>query len=175
VSAAASVATLLVGAGYGVRVLADEVEVPWTGRDAGHGTGELMDRLAVVALGGPHELRHAHAVLARSGGDGLVVSLLGEVDEGNVAPVAALPRRGATGLAMVLRTTTWAQLPPRRAAELEAARERSVLTLDRAGWSVVCPEASQSVPDAWRALVERQGARDGTSPLGPAPLTGAPR
>lgn len=166
VSAAASIATLLVDAGYGVRVLADDVDMPWTGRDVGSGSGAILDRLAVVELGGPHELRHAAALLARSGGDGLVVSLLGEVDADEVTGVATLPRRGTTGLAMVLRTTTWVPLPARRTAELEGARGRSLLALQRGGWSVVSPEARDSVPDAWRRLVELHAARSAadTSP-----------
>lgn len=159
VSAAASVATLLAESGYGVRVLTDDVEAPWTGRDAQHGVGDLLDRLATVTQGGPHELRHAHRALTRSGGDGLVVSILGEVDVEDVEPVAALPRRGAAGLAMLLRTTTWATLPPRRRSEIDAARERSAVVLDRAGWSVVCPQAVSTVPDAWRLLVERHATR----------------
>lgn len=166
VSAAASVSTLLVDAGYGVRILADDVETPWTGRDHGHGAA-LLDQLAVVSTGGPHELRHASALLARAGGDGLVVAVLGEVDTEDVAPVAALPRRGVTGVALLLRTTTWASLPPRRAAELQAARDRTALVLDRAGWSVVEVGSDESVPSAWRRLVERHGVGGG-SPSGRA-------
>ena len=159
ISAAASIATSLVESGYGVRVVTDDVPVPWTGRESGQGTGELLDRLAVLDLGGPHELRHAHGLLARTGGDGLVVSILGEIEEGDVAPVAALPRRGVTGLAMLLRTTTWATIPARRRAELEASRERSGVVLDGAGWTVVSPEARDSVPEAWAQLLDRHTAR----------------
>lgn len=173
VSAAASVASLLAASGYGVRVLTDDVETPWTGRDAEHGVGELLDRLATVQTGGPHELRHAHRALARGGGDGLVVSILGEVDSGDVDPVAALTRRGAAGLALLLRTTTWTTLPPRRRAEVDAARERSALTLDRAGWSVVTPGVTTSVQDAWLGLVEQHATRRGSGRLSGSP--GAPR
>jgi uncharacterized protein (DUF58 family) len=173
VSAAASIATLLVDAGYGVRVLSDDIDVPWTGREVGQGSGALLDRLAVVGLGDPHELRRASALLARTGGDGLVVSLLGEVDVDDVAGVAALPRRGVTGLAMLLRTTTWAALPPRRAAELEAGRSRAAAALRHGGWSVASPEATDGVPAAWRRLVEVHAARAAPGPAAMGPV-GAP-
>ncbi|MFP5336238.1 MAG: DUF58 domain-containing protein [Actinomycetes bacterium] len=162
VSAAASVATLLAESGYGVRVLTDDVEAPWTGRDAQHGVGALMDRLATLQPGGPHDLREAHRALTRTGGDGLVVGILGEVDTADVQPVAALPRRGAAGLAFLLHTTSWvSSLPPRRRAEIDEARRRSALTLDRAGWGVVTPNATTTIPDGWRLLVERQATRAG--------------
>ena len=176
VSAAASIATSLVESGFGVRVLTDDVPAPWTGRESGHGTGELLDRLAVVDLGGPHELRHAQGQLIRSGGDGLVITILGEVDEPDVVPVAALPRRGVTGLAMLLRTTTWTTIPTRRRGQLEAARERCSVVLDGAGWGVVSPEARDAVPEAWARLLDRAAAREGTSNLrAPAPQVVAER
>ena len=172
ISAAASIAASLVESGYGVRILTDDVPVPWTGRESGQGTGELLDRLAVLDLGGPHELRNASGLLARTGGDGVVVTILGEVDEDDLVPVAALPRRGVTGLALLLRTTTWATIPGRRRGELEAARERTAVVLDGAGWSVVSPEARDSVPDAWARLLDRHAARDGTG-VGRRLATGA--
>jgi uncharacterized protein (DUF58 family) len=161
VSAVASVATLLVSSGYGVRVVTDDVDTAWTGRDQGHGAGAVLDQLAVLDLGGPHDLRHAGGLLARRGGDGRVVAVLGEVDTEDVGPIAALSRRGVTGVAMLLRTTTWATLPPRRAAELGRARRRAELVLANAGWSVVTAEASESVPQAWRRLVDQHAAAGG--------------
>jgi uncharacterized protein (DUF58 family) len=161
ISAVASVATLLVTSGYGVRVVSDDVDTAWTGRDAGSGAGAVLDQLAVMDVGGPHELRHAGGLLARHGGDGLVVAVLGEVDAEDVAGVAALPRRGVTGVAVLLRTTGWATIPSRRAAELEQARRRTALVLANAGWSVVTAEASDTVPQVWRRLVDQHAASGG--------------
>ena len=162
VSAAASVSTLLVDGGYGVRILSDDVETTWTGREHSTGAGQLLDQLATVPTGGPHELRHGAGLLARAGGDGLVVALLGEVDVPDVHAFAALARRGVTGIAMMLVTTTWAMLPPRRAAEIDAARRRVVAVLAQAEWSVVEVDASSSVPAAWSRLVAQHGAHHGT-------------
>ncbi len=172
VSAAASVGSQLVTGGYGVRVVTDDVDVPWTGSDLGTGTGGLLDQLATLRPGGPQSLRDAARVVGAAGGDGVVVAVLGEVDADDVAALAALPRRGSLGVALLLRTTTWATLPPRRAAETEAARERAVLLLRRAGWSVVTVERGTSVPAAWRQVVDRVAARGGSA--GGRALDGVP-
>ena len=162
VSAAASISSLLVDSGYGVRILSDDVETSWTGREHSTGTGQLLDQLATVPAGGPHDLRHASGLLARAGGDGLVVALLGEVDVPDVHAFAALTRRGVTGVAVLLVTTTWAMLPPRRASGIDAARQRVVAVLDQAGWSVVQVRASDTVPDSWTRLVSHHHAHRGT-------------
>jgi uncharacterized protein (DUF58 family) len=155
VSATASVASLLVGSGYGVRVLTDDMDRHWVGRHGAHGHGELLDQLAVIQPGGPRQLQGATTTLGRGGGDGLVVLLLGEVDADDLARVVTLPRRGVTGLAVLLRTTSWVPLPTRRAGELEAARVRTQQALERAGWQVATAEAGDAVPVIWQRLVER--------------------
>lgn len=158
VQAAASAGSVLVGEGYGVRLVTDDADTPRTGRDLGAGAGTLLDQLAVLAPGGPQVLRQATDALARAGGDGLVVAVLGEVGEADVHALAALPRRGATGVAVLLRTTAWAALPPRRKAQTDAARERAALVLDRAGWAVVQAGPRDGVPAVWRAAVDRVAA-----------------
>jgi uncharacterized protein (DUF58 family) len=166
VSAAASACALLVDVGYGVRILSDEVETTWTGREHSTGIGQLLDQLAMVTLGGPHELRNANGLLVRAGGDGLVVAVLGEVGAADVHGIAALPRRGVTGVALLLETTTWASLPPRRAAEISADREQARRLLDLAGWSVVTVTSRESVPAAWARLVTQHAALAGASKAG---------
>jgi uncharacterized protein (DUF58 family) len=166
VSGAASVCALLVESGYGVRILSDDVDNTWTGREHSTGTGQLLDQLAMVTTGGPHELRDANGLLVRAGGDGLVVALLGEVGPGDVHGIAALPRRGVTGVAIVLETTTWAALPPRRAAQISADREQAVRVLDQAGWSVVTVSSRESVPAAWSRIVTKTAVVAGTAKAG---------
>jgi uncharacterized protein (DUF58 family) len=169
VSAAASVCALLVHGGFGVRILSDDVDTRWTGREHSTGAGQLLDQLAMVGTGGPHELRDASGLLVRAGGDGLVVALLGEVGADDVHPIAALPRRGVTGVAFLLATTTWSTLPPRRAAEINADRARAARVLEQAGWSVVEVTSSEPVGAAWARLVAR------TAALASAPKAGARR
>lgn len=158
VSAAASVCHLLVQAGYGVRMISDDLEIGWTGREHAGGVGPLLDRLAVMDLGGPRELSAATSLLTRAGGDGLVVAVLGEVDTGDVHPLAALSRRGTVGLALVLRTTGWAMLPPRRAGQIDTAREEAIGRLEVGGWSAVEVGAPISVTRAWDGLIARHQA-----------------
>ena len=166
VSAAASVCHLLVDAGYGVRLVSDDLETGWTGREHVGGVGALLDRLAVIELGGPGELPAATSLLARAGGDGLVVALLGEVGPGEAHPLAALAKQGTTGVALVLRTTSWAVLPPRRAGEIDTARDKAVGTLEVGGWSCIEVDARTSVPHAWEQLVARHAARQSSGVAG---------
>lgn len=166
VSAAASVCALLVESGYGVRILSDEVDMPWTGREHSTGTGQLLDQLAMVGQGGPHELRNACGQLVRAGGDGLVVAVLGEVAAADVHGIAALPRRGVTGVALLLETTSWAALPPRRAAEVSSNREQAGRVLDQAGWTVVSATSRDTVTAAWARLVARSAVLASTSKAG---------
>ncbi|GAB2683286.1 DUF58 domain-containing protein [Thalassiella azotivora] len=169
VSAVASVAALLVDGGYGVRVLTDDVDTTWTGREHATGVGQVLDQLAMVTTGGPHELGAAVGNLVRAGGDGLVVAVLGEVGSRDVHALAGLARRGVTGVALVLETTTWAALPPRRASEITADRQAAVRALDGAGWAVVTVPARTTVTAAWSRAVARVAA--GSS----APAAGAGR
>jgi len=162
VSAAASISTLLVDSAYGVRILSDEVETSWAGRETSTGAGHLLDQLATVPVGGPHELRHASGVLARAGGDGLVVALLGEVDVPDVHAFAAMTRRGVAGVALLLATTSWAMLPPRRAAEIDDARRRVQAVLDQAGWSVIEVGVSDQVSESWTRVAMHHQVHRGT-------------
>ncbi|HEX5510982.1 MAG TPA: DUF58 domain-containing protein [Actinomycetales bacterium] len=161
VSAAASACALLVEAGYGVRILSDEVDTTWTGREHATGSGELLDQLAMVDTGGPNELRDATAQLMRAGGDGLVIALLGEITPADAHLLATLPRRGVTGVAIMLDTTTWAALPRRRAAEITGHREQAARTLDHGGWTVVTTTARESISAAWARMVSRAAVLSG--------------
>jgi hypothetical protein len=144
-------------------MITDDLEISWTGREHAGGVGPLLDRLAVMSLGGPSELSAATSLLTRAGGDGLVVAVLGEVDTEDVHPLAALSRRGTVGLALVLRTTSWAMLPPRRAGEIDTAREEAIGRLEVGGWSAVEVGARTSVTRAWDGLVARHQAGRRTS------------
>ncbi len=163
ISAAASVCHLLVEAGYGVRMISDDLETGWTGREHAGGVGPLLDRLAVMDLAGPRELSAATGLLTRAGGDGLVVAVLGEVDAADVHPLAALSRQGTVGLALLLKTTDWAMLPPRRAAQIDAARGDAIGRLEVGGWSAVEVDGRSTVTRAWDSLVARhQAGRSGS-------------
>jgi uncharacterized protein (DUF58 family) len=167
VSAAASAAVHLSGQRYGVRLLLDDSPASWTGPYSGDGAGELLDELAVVTWAGPQVLSGAVTALTRTGGDGLVVAVLGEVGEDEVTPLARLGRQGARGVAILLRTTQWAPLPQRRAAELDEGRERAAAVLRSAGWAVAEAGPRETISEVWLrgAGTADPGARPRLAPL----------
>lgn len=161
VSAAASVAVHLSAQGYGVRVLLDGTATSWTppGTSSGaFGAGVLLDTFAVVGLADPTCLRDAVRVLASDGGDGLVVAVLGEVDEESARTLALTTRSGGRGVAICLQTTQWTPLPPGRAAQIDAQRAEAMRLFDAAGWLVTQAAPTQSVPSVWAALTQPIGA-----------------
>jgi uncharacterized protein (DUF58 family) len=155
VSAAASVAVLLAGHGYGVRILTDSRPAAWTSPGPGQarGSGSLLDMLAVLRPTEHRSLDDAIRVLSRGGGDGLVVAVLGETDVATARALAHGSRGGGRGIAMVLRTTAWAQLPPGRAATIDTARREALRLLDAGGWLVGEASPDQSVTQVWEGIV----------------------
>jgi hypothetical protein len=97
----------------------------------------------------------------RAGGDGLVIALLGEITPADAHLLATLPRRGVSGVAFRLDTTTWAALPRRRAAEITSHREQAARTLDHGGWTVVTTTARESISAAWARMVSRAAVLSG--------------
>ncbi len=167
VSAAASVCHLLVDAGYGVRLVSDDLETGWTGREHVGGVGALLDRLAVIELGGPGELPAATSLLARAGGDGLVVALLGEIGPGRGAPAGGAGQAGhhrrRPGAAHDVVGRAAARAAPARSTP--RGRRRSG-TLEVGGWSCIEVDARTSVPHAWEQLVARHAARQSSGVAG---------
>jgi uncharacterized protein (DUF58 family) len=153
VSAAASVAVSLAGQRYGVRLLVNDHPEPWTTPFSADSGGQLLDRFAVIEPGGPGDLPGAVAALARTGGDGLVVAVLGEVDGNLATALARLARRDTRGIALLLRTTAWAELPERRAAELDAERAHAAGVLVAGGWAVTECAPGDSPATAWARIV----------------------
>jgi uncharacterized protein (DUF58 family) len=169
ISVAASVAVSLAGQRYGVRLVRDERPAAWTSPYSGEGASQLLDELAVAERGGPQVLAGALSVLARTGGDGLVVAVLGEVDDQIAAALLRTCGRGSRGVALFARTTGWSALPPARAGELDAARARAMAALRSAGWSVAEAGPGDAVPLVWARALGVPVAVD----LGP-PAAGTP-
>ncbi|MFN0284795.1 MAG: DUF58 domain-containing protein [Kineosporiaceae bacterium] len=161
VSAAASVAVHLANQRYGVRLVSDERPAGWTGPYSGDGAGQLLDELAVVGFGEPRDLTGAITAMARTGGDGLVVAVLGEIGEDEAIALARTGRQAGRGIAVLLRTTVWGPLPPRRAAELDDERARAAAILRSGGWVVTEAGPDETVRQAWdRVATARPGTPD---------------
>jgi len=149
VSAAASVATYLSGQRYGLRLLRDDHSAGWSAPGDPEGAGRILDDLAVMRLGGPTELTDAVTALTRSGGDGMVVAVLGEAPQDDVRALAMLTR-GTRGVAILLRTSQWSgNLPEKRIGKLDHVRDENMRMLRAAGWAVAEAGAGDSIPDVW--------------------------
>jgi hypothetical protein len=140
-----------------VRLLTDDTTAGWTTASTTEGAGAVLDDLAVVRLAGPGALADAVTTLTRTGGDGMVVAILGEAGQGEVEALATLGRRGARCIAILLRTPEWsAGTPERRLDKLEQMREHNLGTLRAAGWSVAEGGAGDTVPEVWSRATEAQ-------------------
>jgi uncharacterized protein (DUF58 family) len=154
VSCAASVGVHLMERGYQVRLLTDTGQaVP--GPNGGVNTvseasGMLLDALALVDLSEGPSLSRAEEAL-RLGGEGLLVAVLGALDEEQTARLARLRRRTGTAVLLLIDTETWAGLrllaPDTGGAEIRAR----IRQLREAGWTVLPVRAGDSLPDLWRA------------------------
>ncbi len=170
VSAAASAAVHLASHGYGVRILQDEQDAAWSARGSGEGVGSLLDQLAVVNPGGPDLLSDAVTGLSRAGGDGLVVAVLGECEEADVRALARMGQQGTRGVAILLRTTAWAALPPRRTGEIDQHRDAAAGLLSAGGWVVTTAGTEETVTTVWRRIaLGHAPLRSWTTPTADAP------
>jgi hypothetical protein len=141
--------------GYAVRLLTDtglsvpEAGTGETGGSVSETSGLLLDTLAVVQLSEGAGLSRAEDVL-RLGGEGLVVAVLGALDEQQVAQLGRLRRRTGAAVAFLLDTGTWTGLrhvlPTVQAADVDT-QER---LLREAGWTVLRVRAGDSAAALWR-------------------------
>lgn len=154
VGCAASVGSHLIERGYQTRLLTDTgLSVPGTGL-GGSGSlsesvGLLLDSLAVVEHSDGGGLARAEDVL-RLGGEGLLVAILGSLDEEQVASLGRLRRRAGAAVAFVLDTGTWAGLRRIFPEAEDSAADRQLRLLREAGWTVLPAQAGDSVPELWR-------------------------
>jgi len=171
VGAAASIGLHLLERGYGVRLLTDTGDaVTGTGGSslggaAAEAAGLLLDALATVQLSESQGLLRAEEVL-RLGGEGLVVALLGALDDEQLAELSRLRRRTATAVAILLDSATWSPtrgagpagssgLAPAGARPAAGPRstdstEEQQRLLREAGWMVLTARSGDSLPDLWQ-------------------------
>jgi uncharacterized protein (DUF58 family) len=149
VSAAASIAHHLVGLGYIVRLIDGPGHHDWSD-PAGGGDGPLLDQLAVVEPGSSAVLAEGlnHARASQRGG--LVVAVLGDMDDDTAEDVARLRRQGTSCVAIVLDTRSFDLGAPAEAPNPGHARAGVILR--NAGWAVAEARSGDAMPDVWERL-----------------------
>ncbi|MFF2631114.1 DUF58 domain-containing protein [Kitasatospora griseola] len=160
VSAAASISVDLVQRGYQTRLLTD------TGRaHPQHGAntttaetvGVLLDALAVVEHSDGGGLNRAEEVL-RLGGEGLLVAIVGDLDEDQTERLARLRRRAGGAVALLLDTGTWSGLRHLFPDSADEQADTAIGRLRAAGWTVLPVRAGDSLPALWRAADRTQNS-----------------
>jgi uncharacterized protein (DUF58 family) len=162
VSAASSVAVHFAGMKHGVRMVLDGRPTTWSNPHSGEAAGELLERMAVVQLGDDTALDAGIALLRRSGGDGVVVAVLGDVNQETAQQLAHLGHDGMPGVIMLLRTEEWSTATVRASRDKE--RQTAVAVLRDAGWAVAEAGSDQNVTDVWKVATGLADAAAG--PLG---------
>ncbi|MDH6110014.1 uncharacterized protein (DUF58 family) [Kitasatospora sp. MAP12-15] len=154
VSCAASVGTHLLERGYQTRLLADTGAALSNSGMVGAGSvsesiGLLLDSLAVLEHSEGGGLAPAEEVL-RLGGEGLLVAILGSLDEEQLAGLGRLRRRAGAAVAFVLDTGSWTGLRAAFPDGADSETDRALRLLRQAGWTVLPVRAGDSLPDIWR-------------------------
>ncbi|MGQ0623148.1 MAG: DUF58 domain-containing protein [Sporichthyaceae bacterium] len=164
ISAAASLSVHLIRRGFSLRVVTD------TGQGmAGMSTGVLspvpdvegllLDALAMLTPSATPSLVGAARELGRTGGDSLLVALLGELSPADAESMARRRPGTTTAIALLQRTSTWrargaqtdARAEKRHRAPPAADREfdRCVALLRNGGWRVMEVHAGDELPELW--------------------------
>ncbi|MFG2698103.1 DUF58 domain-containing protein [Kitasatospora sp. NPDC048407] len=161
VSCAASVTVDLVQRGYQTRLLTDTGRAhPQHGASAttaAESVGVLLDALAVVEHSDGTGLARAEEVL-RLGGEGLLVAIVGDLDDEQIERLSRLRRRVGGAVALLLDTGTWAGLRHLFPDASDEQTDSAVGRLRAAGWTVLPVRAGDSLPALWRAADRAQNS-----------------
>ena len=149
VTAAASVAHHLVGLGYVVRLVDGPDQHPWSD-PAADGDGPVLDQLAVLEAGNLGCLAAGIGLARASQRGGLLVAIVGRLDDQTTEELARLRRQGTSCVALVLDTPTFGPGPV--SASYGAEHDRAATILRQAGWAVAGARSGDSVPQAWERL-----------------------
>ncbi len=158
VSAAASVAIHLAGAGYSIRLLG-EAGIDLAAKAGGNAGPVMLDQLASVTQTGEQSLAPVVEALRRNTGEGLVVAVLGCLDFDD-AYLLSRARGGSTlGIAILIDSASWVGLPERHRAEAEREYIASARLLSASGWRVLEAHHGTSLPALWSQAPIRPNER----------------
>jgi|tagenome__1003787_1003787.scaffolds.fasta_scaffold20969886_2 uncharacterized protein (DUF58 family) len=154
VSAVASVAAHLVERGYAVRLVDGSGDIqhaatPWA-HDA-HDRGDVaasavLDALATVEPAGSLELQRAVRAASHAATGGLVVAVLGRIDESDATLLAPLNQPGTSCLALLAPPPDPRWSPPGTA---HSTGDAAAARLRAAGWDVVPCAPGETLDTTW--------------------------
>ncbi|KPM55584.1 hypothetical protein ACG83_09785 [Frankia sp. R43] len=153
VSAAGSIAVNLARSGYGVRLLTGS-RVAATG--PGNAVGALLDQLAVIEPSPSALLNPALASLRSAEHSGMVVVVLGRVDQATATLIAGARPRKAPAIAVLTDIAQWSAEESTAANTVEMSRH----ILTRHGWTVLVADRTTRLADTWPRIF-RPGAGGG--------------
>jgi uncharacterized protein (DUF58 family) len=147
VSAAASIAVHLRGAGYKLRLVTgagadvDATEVT--------GDGVLLDQLADVRLSQRADLAVLVEQVRHRSDGGLVIALLGSLSTAEAELLSSLRGNGSTCVALLIDSSTWLTLAQPAREEADKAHSAAALCLIQNGWRVVGVAHGAKLPALW--------------------------
>jgi uncharacterized protein (DUF58 family) len=145
VSTAASIAEHLRHAGYKARLVTDEgADIDTLGVEA-----SLLDYLAEVQPSQHGELSVAVDQVRRRSDGGLVIAVLGMLDEAEAEVLAMLRRSGTTCIAFLINSSTWLNLSTEAREAADEAHAVAGLGLLRTGWRVIDVPHGSSLAALW--------------------------
>lgn len=151
VSAAASIGLHLAHRGFDVRLVTDGGGEVSSASLGGSGfDGALLDVLAGLTPSSGTSLHIAADAARRTGGQGLVVAILGAMgpdDADRLVRLRATDR--STGIAVLLDTDTWTAAP---SSTPTTDRARVIAMLTNAGWRVIEVRRGDSLARLWAGL-----------------------
>ena len=156
VSAAASIAVQLSSGGYALRL------VTGSGADVTTAVGSntaaaLLDQLSEVQASRNLSVAPVVDALRRSGGDGLVIAVLGRLDSADV-DLLSRARTGTTvGLAVLVDSASWVGLSPRMRTEAQQEYDAVSRRLVTAGWRVLEAHHGTALAALWPQASGRGG------------------
>ncbi|HEY7813809.1 MAG TPA: DUF58 domain-containing protein [Nakamurella sp.] len=165
VSLAASISVHLLAAEHQMRLTTHTGAVLAAGRDI---EDDVLAALAVVEP----DTRTLNA--SSIAGTGLIIAVLGALDAPSARLLMAARRRGTTGIAFILDTTTWpggrdggGRGPTRHAPTGDPG---APAMLQSAGWRVVPVRRGDNLAEAWSRAGHRVGATRPGPPQRPTPI-----
>jgi uncharacterized protein (DUF58 family) len=149
VTATGSIAHHLVALGYIVRLIDGAQQHDWS-EPTGGGDGPILDQLAVLEAGDGAALAEAVGMARASQRGGLLVAVVGSMDDATAEELARLRRQGTSCVAIVLVTPTFDASG--RPDVGHAAHARTAVILRNAGWAVAEARSGDTIVDAWERL-----------------------